>query len=69
VILETHGKLEHSVKATAHLAGIEIHAHATEEDMYKAIDALVHKLMRQIESHKAKLMEHRDQKHNIVAEE
>jgi len=63
VIFETHGKQEYSVKATAHLPGIEVHAHAKEDDMYKAIDAAAHKFIRQIESHKNKLNEHRDNTH------
>lgn len=69
VILETVNKLEHTAKASTHLAGIDISAHASAEDMYKAIDAMVHKLIRQIESHKAKLAEHRDHKHNDYEEE
>ncbi len=31
IIFETHSKLEHTAKATVHLPGIEINAHATEE--------------------------------------
>ncbi len=59
VVLESINKQEHTVKANAHLKGIEISAHATAENMYKAIDDMAHKLVRQIESHKTKHMEHR----------
>jgi putative sigma-54 modulation protein len=68
VIFETHGKQEHTAKATVHLPGIEINAHATDEDMYKAVDAMAHKLIRQVESHKDKINSHKgkccDHEHN-----
>ena len=53
-------KQEHTAKATLHLPGEEIHAHASHEDMYKAIDDMLHKLMRQIDTYKEKLKNHRD---------
>lgn len=62
VIFETHGK-EHTAKAVVHLPGIDINAHASEDDMYKAADAMTHKLIRQVEAHKTKQMDHRDHKH------
>ncbi len=64
VIFETHGRQEHSVKAVGHLPGVEVSAHATEEDMYKAVDAVSHKFIRQVEAHKEKITEHRELKHN-----
>lgn len=62
ITFENHGKQEHTAKATVHLLGVEINAHATEDDMYKAVDSMTHKLVRQIEAHKSKLNDHRDQK-------
>lgn len=51
-------KLEHKAEATVHLTGGTIHADATEEDMYAAVDALVDKLSRQVRKHKEKLTDH-----------
>ena len=59
VVFETHGKQEHSVKITAHLPGIDINAHASAEDMYKAVEEVAPKLIHQIEKHKSKQMDHR----------
>lgn len=52
-------KLRHSAEATIQVNGGNIHAEATEEDMYAAIDALSDKLDRQILKHKEKKSEHR----------
>lgn len=60
VILEMHNKHEYSVKATAHLPGADINAHAKEDDMYKAIDHMTHSLIRQVETRKEKMKDHRD---------
>jgi putative sigma-54 modulation protein len=51
-------KLEHKAEATVHLSGGTIHADATEEDMYAAVDSLVDKLSRQVKKHKEKLTDH-----------
>ena len=51
-------KLRHKAEATVHLSGGTIHADATEEDMYAAIDSLVDKLSRQVQKHKEKLTDH-----------
>ncbi len=47
-------KLRHSAEARIHVSGGTIHAEATEEDMYAAIDALSDKLDRQILKYKEK---------------
>ena len=60
VVFETHGKQEHSVKITAHLHGTEINAHASAEDMYKAVDDVAHKLITQVEKFKSKIIDHRN---------
>lgn len=39
---------------TLHVSGAELHAEATENDMYAAIDALTDKLDRQLVKHKEK---------------
>lgn len=49
--------LDQIAEATVHYQGAEIHATAKEDDMYKAIDALVDKLMGQITKHKEKLID------------
>jgi putative sigma-54 modulation protein len=51
-------KLQHKAEATVHLSGGTIHADATQEDMYAAVDALVDKLSRQVKKHKEKLTDH-----------
>ncbi len=51
-------KLRHKAEATVHLAGGEVHAESTEEDMYAAIDVLADKVERQILRHKEKLTDH-----------
>jgi len=51
-------KLQHKAEATVHLSGGTIHADATEEDMYAAVDSLVDKLARQVKKHKEKLTDH-----------
>lgn len=53
-----HNKQEHLVKAIVHYYGKEIHAHDTSTDMYKAIDHMTHKLIRQIEEYKERMNGH-----------
>lgn len=59
VIFEMHNKHEYSVNATAHLPGVDLNAHAKEDDMYKAIDHMTHNLIRQVEERKKKMQSHR----------
>ncbi|MEN7342238.1 MAG: ribosome-associated translation inhibitor RaiA [Pseudomonadota bacterium] len=47
-------KLRHKAEATANLPGAQVHAEATEENMYAAIDGLADKLDRQILKFKQK---------------
>ncbi|EKD54483.1 MAG: hypothetical protein ACD_60C00079G0036 [uncultured bacterium] len=49
----------HSVEATLHINGSELHATAKASDMYAAIDELVDKLTTQLTKHKEKLSDHR----------
>jgi putative sigma-54 modulation protein len=51
-------KLRQKAEATLHVSGNAIHADATEEDMYAAIDLLTDKLDRCIKKHKEKLTDH-----------
>lgn len=51
-------KLRQKAEATLHVAGNDIHADATEEDMYAAIDVLADKIDRQIKKYKEKLTDH-----------
>ena len=46
--------LRQKAEASLHVSGNAIHAHATEEDMYAAIDLLADKLDRSIKKHKEK---------------
>lgn len=51
-------KLTHSVAADVHIPGTSFHAKATSEDMYAAIDDLVHKIDKQLIKHKGKQSDH-----------
>ncbi len=51
-------KVHHIAEATLHVNQGDIHATATEESMYAAIDGLVDKLVRQLNKHKEKLNSH-----------
>lgn len=52
-------KLVQKAEVNVHLAGKDIHAEATEADMYAAIDLLMDKLDRQVLKFKEKQVEHR----------
>lgn len=45
-------------EATLHISGADIHADATDTNMYRAIDALVDKLDRNLLKHKEKQSDH-----------
>ncbi len=51
-------KLTHKAEATLHLSGGNIHADATDSDMYAAIDSLADKLDRRVKKHKEKRTDH-----------
>ncbi|MEW5756735.1 MAG: ribosome hibernation promoting factor [Pseudomonadota bacterium] len=51
-------KLIQKAEATVHVAGGNLFADATDENMYAAIDALADKLERQIKKHKEKITDH-----------
>ncbi|MDR9828347.1 ribosome hibernation promoting factor [Vibrio sp. FNV 38] len=51
-------KTRQIAEATLHVNQGDIHAAAEEESMYAAIDALVDKLIRQLNKHKEKLSSH-----------
>ena len=51
-------KTRHIAEATVNTKGAMIHASSEAEDMYAAIDALAHKLDRQVIKHKEKLTNH-----------
>jgi len=72
-VVLTVEKLRNKAEATMHVTGGKIHAEATQEDMYAAIDALTDKLDRQVKKHKEKLTDHHrsegDRKHQVFEEE
>jgi putative sigma-54 modulation protein len=51
-------KLRHKAEATLRIRGGDIHAEATDEDMYAAIDALADKLDRLVKKRKEKAADH-----------
>lgn len=51
-------KLVHKAEATLHVSGNNIHADATDTNMYAAIDALTDKLDRSVVKHKEKQRDH-----------
>ena len=53
-------KLNKIAEATILIAKGELHASATSEDMYVAVDELIHKLERQLIKHKEKTSDHRE---------
>ncbi len=53
-------KLQQKAEIQIHLRGKEIHASATDEDMYAAIDAMMDKAHRQAIKHKERLHSHKD---------
>lgn len=57
VILSTQ-KLKHSAEITVSITGQQIVAKAICEDMYKAIDQMIHKLDKQLIKHKEKMVGH-----------
>lgn len=52
-------KLRQIAEAKIHLPGSEVYASAESEDMYKTIDILIDKLVRQLGKHKNKVGENR----------
>ncbi len=58
-VVLTVEKLEQKAEATLHVKGNDIHAGATKEDMYAAIDEMTDKLDRQVRRYKTKLKDHR----------
>jgi putative sigma-54 modulation protein len=62
-VIDTHfvltvDKLQHKAEATLHVSGENIHAVATDGDMYVAIDALADRLERRVRKHKEKVTDH-----------
>lgn len=53
-------KLQHTVEATIMITKGEIHASATDENMYTSVDLLIEKLEKQLAKHKEKMREHRE---------
>ena len=51
-------KVRQIAEATLHINQGEIHASADDENMYAAIDSLTDKLVRQLNKHKEKLINH-----------
>lgn len=51
-------KLRHKAEATVHASGQNLHAEATDGDMYAAIDLMMDKLDQQTRKHKEKLRDH-----------
>ena len=49
---------QHTVEATVHVAGNNLHAESEHEDMYAAIDLLMDKLDRQVRKHKEIVRDH-----------
>ena len=58
-------KTRHIAEATVNTKGAMIHASSTAEDMYSAIDAMAHKLDRQVIKHKEKLTNHHQNEDTI----
>jgi putative sigma-54 modulation protein len=59
VVLEVK-KIRHTAEATMQVRGNRLHAEATNEDMYAAIDGMIDKLDRQVIRYKEKVSDHHD---------
>ena len=53
-------KINQIADATIHVAGAEIHARSSSEDLYSSIDTLIDKLDRQLIKNKEKSRNHRE---------
>lgn len=51
-------KISQRAEATIHASGADLHAEATQDDMYAAIDLMTDKLDQQTRRHKEKLRDH-----------
>ena len=51
-------KLKQKAEVTVHLSGKDIHVESVDEDLYAALDSLVDKLDRQVQTHKQKVQDH-----------
>ena len=59
-------KLRQKAEATIHVAGNDLFADATHEDMYASIDALADKMDRQVKKHREKVTDkHRGEKMRV----
>lgn len=58
VVLSVEDRLRQRAEITLRVRGNSIHAEATEEDMYAAIDGLMDKLDRQVLRHKDRVRNH-----------
>lgn len=53
-------KITHTAKGSLHIPGHEIVATGKDKDMYKAVDEMVNRLLRQVDECKEKFKDHRD---------
>ena len=53
-----HKRHHHEAEVTIHLKKTEIHSKGEADDMYKAIDMMIHKLDTQVLKHKEKIQDH-----------
>ncbi len=58
VILSVEKKIRQKAEAQVNLAGGQICAEATNDDMYASIDKMIDKLDRQVVKHKEKMKDH-----------
>ncbi len=59
-------KLQQKAEITLHVKGKDIHADATNSDLYASIDALVDKLDRQVVKYKEKVSDHSRDKRQAI---
>ena len=59
VIFSVENHTRQAVEANVHLSGTDINAKSEGDDMYKALDDMIHKLDTQVRKHKAKITDHR----------
>ena len=68
-VILTAQKLNQSIEAILHIAGMEVNAKGISDSMYKAIDIMINKLDRQLRRHKERLNDRRKDQTSTTNEE
>jgi putative sigma-54 modulation protein len=67
VILDAQNEIVRRAEIVVKIAEKQVHAHAEEDNMHKAIDAMLEKLQRQLKKENEKLKTHKGEPSHLVA--